>query len=258
MKLPKCWSCKECAHNMGIGILEFGLWNYESQKLVSKIFLNWHRCIKDSKLQTSKAKTWVGWEYEHCSKVGKSLRRIVRMSECRQRAIAAPQMLMMAVTLMIAPLMWRSPTPITLMIAQTLPADRSPARLSSNSLAYSLFHSSKLRAGCCGSRWTSWHSCRPWGWGRSQGSCWTGPSGPFSSSPPPPSFPLPDLGVLQPLPSWIPLWAASFAQKHVRSGKLGREKIPCQDGYYLDISSFMGAKDIFGMVPPECRVDDDV
>ena len=34
--------------------------------------------------------------------------------------------------------------------------------------------------------------------------------------------------------------------------------IPCQRGYYLDISSFMGAKDIFGIVPPECRVDDDV
>ena len=30
------------------------------------------RCIKDSKLQTSKAKTWLGSESEHCSKVGKS------------------------------------------------------------------------------------------------------------------------------------------------------------------------------------------
>ena len=39
---------------------------------------------------------------------------------------------------------------------------------------------------------------------------------------------------------------------------MGREMIPCQRGYYLDISSFMGAKDIFGIVPPECRVDDDV
>ena len=40
--------------------------------------------------------------------------------------------------------------------------------------------------------------------------------------------------------------------------KLGKGMIPSQLGYHLDISSFMGAKDIFGIVPPECRVDDDV
>lgn len=140
----------------------------------------------------------------------------------------------------------------------TDPPSRSEPRLSSSSPVGSPSHSSKLRAGCFGSRWTSWRSCRPWGWGRSQGSCWIGPSGPFSSSPPPPSSLPPDLAALRPLPSWTPLWATSFGQKHVRSGKLGTEKIPCQHGYYLDISSFMGAKDIFGIVPPECRVDDDV
>ena len=40
--------------------------------------------------------------------------------------------------------------------------------------------------------------------------------------------------------------------------KIGNGKDPGHHGYYLDISSFMGANDIFGMVPPECRVDEDV